>query len=258
MMVHVRLLIAGLVLLTLAACDNQPPITIGVVLSSEGQAGAQLAIDELNESGGINGRPVALRVAAAGASTLAGPALAAAESLTADRSVVAVVGHSNSSASLSASQIYNARRLVHIAPTSSSPMLTIAGPYTFRMVGSDIHQARFLADAVMSGPGPHRIAAIYVNDDYGHALYREVRRQLAYHGITTVFHAKYAENRDISHPSEVIAGLVAAGATHLLWLGRSPQLMAITGSLRSELPGLRVIASDGTRTPPPCATTVAH
>jgi branched-chain amino acid transport system substrate-binding protein len=247
MKMGVRLLLAALVLLTLAACDTRSPITIGVVLSSEGQEGAQLAVDELNESGGINGRPVALRVMGGGASALAGPALAAAESLSADRSVVAVVGHSNSSASLSASQIYNARRLVHIAPTSSSPMLTTAGPYTFRMVGSDIHQARFLADAVMSEPGPHRIAAIYVNDDYGHALHREVRSELASHGIAPVYQAPYAEHREIGHPAEMIAAMVAAGATHLLWLGRSPQLIAIMGGLRGELPGLRVIASDGTQ-----------
>lgn len=246
MKVHVRLLLVGLVLLTLAACGSRSPITIGAVLNSEGEAGAQLAIDELNESGGINGRPVALRVMVGGASSLAGPALAAAESLSADRSVVAVVGHSNSSASLSASQIYNARRLVHIAPTSSSPMLTIAGPYTFRMVGSDIHQARFLANEVMSGAGPHRVAAIYVNDDYGQALRREVRAQLAQHGIVPVYQARYVEGREIGRPAELIAGMVAAGATHLLWLGRSSQLTAIMTGLRQQLPGLRVIASDGT------------
>ncbi len=240
-----RLLLAALLLLALAACADQPPITIGAVLNSEGQTGAQLAIAELNESGGVRGRRFALRVVEGGASTFAGPALAAAESLSADATVIAVVGHSNSSASLSASQIYNDRQLVHIAPTSSSPMLTDAGPYTFRMVGSDVHQAHFLARTVMADSGPHRIATIHVNDDYGHALNRELRSQLAHHGVTLAFQARYAEEREVAYPDRVIEGMKAAGVTHLLWLGRSPQLVALMTRLRVELPALQIIASDG-------------
>jgi len=245
MRLPIRLLFATPMLLALAACGERAPITIGTVLGSEGQTGAQLAVDELNESGGVGGRRVALRVVEGGASTSAAPALAAAEALSADPTIIAVVGHSNSSASLSASQIYNARRLVHIAPTSSSPMLTIAGPYTFRLVGSDIHQARFLASAALSGPGPHRIAAIYVNDDYGHALNRELRSELANRGVELAYQARYVEGRDIPYPDKMISGMVSAGVTHLLWLGRSSQLTAVMERLRVEIPALRVIASDG-------------
>ncbi len=144
--------------LTTTGCRSKETVRFGIVVTEEAVIAAQLAASEINASGGIQGHPLELRVIAGGSSTRASLSIAAAEELSGDSSVIGVIGHSNSSASLSAAQIYNARHLVQIAPTSSAPLLSQVGPYTFRLVPSDVHQAKFLADQVVAewGQTAHR------------------------------------------------------------------------------------------------------
>jgi branched-chain amino acid transport system substrate-binding protein len=231
--------------LVIAACKSQEPVRIGVVVGTEAVAAARLATSEINASGGIGGRRLTLRVTGAAGSTRAGPALAVAESLSQDPSVIGIVGHTNSSASLAGAQIYNARHVVQIAPTSSAPLLSRTGPYTFRLVASDIHQARFLADEIAAGSTRPRIAIFFVDDDYGHALHDALQPELARRNVPVVYDAPYIEEdtlRDVAATARAIAN----GRPDLLvWLGRSPQLRQLLPALRLAIPGLRILASDG-------------
>lgn len=232
--------------LVFAACRPVEPVRIGIVLSSDGVAGAELAVAEINESGGIRGRPLALRViAAAGSTTMARPAIVAAESLSLDPNVMAVVGHSNSSASLAASQIYNAHGVVQIAPTSSAPMMSRTGRYTFRLVASDNHQARFLADAITTDGARPRTAVFFVNDDYGHGLKRELLARLADRQVPVVFEAPYSQERPIADVPGTARAITRARPEVFVWLGRAAQLRQLLPDLRRSMPSLRVLASDG-------------
>jgi len=141
-----QLLFSGFLLLF--ACRERAPLRIGVVLDPDGLRGAVMAADDLNAGGGINGRRLELRVVNGLSSTSAKDALTAAESLATDATILAVVGHTNSNASLAASQVYNERHVVQIAPTSTAPLYSHAGPYSFRMVPSDLYQGEFLAKVV--------------------------------------------------------------------------------------------------------------
>lgn len=241
-----RLAVVSLAVLGIA-CGSNEPIRIGVVLSLPGEVGARLAAEEVNATGGIGGRPLELRMMAEGASTLAGPSIIAAEALASDQTILAVVGHSNSSASISASNTYNSARLVQIAPTSSAPLLSSAGPYTFRLVASDIHQAKFITDAVALGGG-ERVAVLYVNDDYGRALHREVEARLTAHSLTPVYRMPHSHDDDLENVNDLADELAQRGPTTLIWLGRSLQLVQLLPSLRRLLPGVKVIASDGLQT----------
>jgi branched-chain amino acid transport system substrate-binding protein len=230
-----------------AACRDRTPIRIGVVQSSEGEAGARLAMIDVNESGGVHGRALSLRFMAAGGQASANVAIAAAESLSEDPTVIGVVGHANSSATLSASQIYNRRQLPQIAPTSSSPLLARAGPYTFRLVASDIHQARFLADRLLAAGSP-RTAVLYVNDDYGRALYGEIRARLADAKMAPVFVAPYVEGVRLPNVDATAQAIADANAEWLLWLGRTPELRQLLGPLMRRAPRIRVLAGDAVAT----------
>ena len=226
------------------ACSSSEPIRIGVVVSAEGVAGARVAEAAINASGGIRGRPLALRVMLAGGATLAGPALAAADSLARDPSVIGVVGHSNSSASLSGSQVYNSAGVVQIAPTSSAPLLSLAGPYTFRLAPSDVYQARFLAREAATGGGAHRTAVIYVNDDYGHALRDELLKDLGSRDVPVVYQTGYIEQDVLADPAGIVRAVSDADPELLVWIGRAGQLRQVMPGLRAKLPRLRVLASD--------------
>ncbi|HEY5440566.1 MAG TPA: ABC transporter substrate-binding protein, partial [Gemmatimonadaceae bacterium] len=100
-------------------CDRAGPYRIGVVLDDDGFRAASLAAEQVNADGGINGHRLELRNIGGAGSTKARVALETAERLATDPNILAVVGHTNSSASLAASQVYNMRHVAQIAPTST-------------------------------------------------------------------------------------------------------------------------------------------
>jgi branched-chain amino acid transport system substrate-binding protein len=228
------------------ACGDPTPVRVGVVFGGDGLRGAQFAAAEVNANHGIRGRPLVLRVGNDGG-TLATAAVIAAESLSLDPTVVAVVGHSNSTASLAGSQIYNTRRVVQIAPTSSSALLTQAGPYTFRLVANDAHQARFLADELVRREAK-AVAVFYVNDDYGRSLFDELRARLTVTSVRVAFESPYSQQDSISDARATVQEIARLDATDVVWLGREWQLGQILPLVRKIMPSARVLASDGVDT----------
>ncbi|MEO8622705.1 MAG: branched-chain amino acid ABC transporter substrate-binding protein [bacterium] len=235
-----------LALLTLVvACREPTPYHIGIVLNPDGARGAAVAIETINAHGGIHGHRLELVDLGGGASTRAKLALETADSLASDSRVLAVVGHTNSSASIAASQVYNARHVVQIAPTSTSPLYGQAGPYSFRLVASDDFQGVFLADQALNRAQRPRVAVVYVNDDYGRPLRRVVAARLQSAGLAPVFDAPYAEDDAYSNQGELVMALAQTRPDLLLWIGRATDYGDIVPSLKRALPRLEIIASDG-------------
>ena len=235
--------IALLLLLGLYGCRDAGQATIGVAVGTDGVAAARLAAADVNAAGGIDGDSLRLRIAHTETDAAPQRALRVADSLAADPAVVAVVGHSNSAASLAASQIYNARRLVHVAPTTTAPLFSQAGPYSFRLVPDDRRQAEFLV-AEVARAGARRVAVVYVNDDYGHALHRAVRAQLDRLGTPVVYEAPYLEPGDSARLTILARAAADARPDLLIWLGRPPQLARVLATLRPMRPTLPVLGSD--------------
>lgn len=224
------------------ACSPAAAPEIGIVLGSEGMLAARLAMDSLRMSPDPALRRITTRMMN-GANSDAAIALAAAESLANEPAVVAVVGHSNSGASIAASQVYNARRIVQVAPTTTSPAYSRAGPFSFRLVPSDEHQARFLADH-LAAEGSARLAIVHVNDDYGRDLHRLLAIALAERGLAPVFDGAYVE-RDSSDTDEMVNAIARARPARLVWLGRPTHFARLSPALLRALPALSVLASDG-------------
>ena len=136
---------------------------------------AEMAAAEINASGGIGGRKVRLELADDSASQAR--AIEVATRLRANPEVVAVVGHVNSSATAKAAVIYNmpvndsvaGTPVVQISPASSSPQITQAGEWTFRVCPTDLEFSPVLADWAV-GLGTRRAAVVYANDDYGQGV----------------------------------------------------------------------------------------
>ncbi len=232
--------------LVAGACSPAEPLRIGVVMTADGVIGAQLAAADVNASGGIHGRHLELVVVEEGHAALPQKAIATAERLTADRRVLAVIGHRGSSSSLVASQVYNASRVPQIAPNSSTPLYTQAGPYSFRLVASDVHQVKFIATRIAAlSPAP-RIATLYVNDDYGRALHDLLHVALRAAGKQPVYEAPFleGEKRFTANRDEILRALESTLPDLLLWLGRSQELVLLRSPLRLALPSVRVLGSD--------------
>ncbi|MGD2216131.1 MAG: ABC transporter substrate-binding protein [Gemmatimonadales bacterium] len=128
--------------------------------------GAELAEGKLNAAGGIDGRAVELVALTDSASRRR--AVTVADRLFSDPSVLAVVGHVNSGATLAAAPIYN-RGLPAVSPVATSPEISDAGEWIFRVCSSDVVNAAGLAEFALRELGT-RAAIIYANDPYGRGL----------------------------------------------------------------------------------------
>lgn len=160
------------------ACTSSSTDTIQIALAAPVsmpaytgvKRAAEMAVAEVNASGGVDGQDLQLVIR--DDSTRPQRAIAIANELVADPSVVAVVGHLNSSATLAAAPIYNdpAHGLVNVSPASSSPQVTNAGPWTFRVCPSDLEHGPVLAAWAMNRLHDRRAVVLYSNDDYGRGV----------------------------------------------------------------------------------------
>jgi len=128
--------------------------------------GAELARDQLNADGGVRGKTVELLAVTDSAS--AQRAVPVADGFFNDPSVVAVIGHSTSGATLAAATIYN-NGLAAVSPTATSPEISDAGDWIFRIASSDAANAAWLARFALRDLGT-RAAILYANEPYGRGL----------------------------------------------------------------------------------------
>jgi branched-chain amino acid transport system substrate-binding protein len=213
---------------------------------------AQMAADEINRAGGIGGDSVRLEFADDNAD--ASKAIEVARQLRGDPAVVAVVGHVNSAASLKAATIYNAVNndsvpgdpVVQISPASSSPQLTGAGEWTFRICPTDLEFSPVLARWA-SRLGKRRAAVLYANDDYGQGVNTTFGDAFTRAGGTIVSDDPYLpaayENADALDPYLVRA--FRRGADALVIGGQAPEgLKIIAAAKRLGFTG-PILGADG-------------
>ncbi len=148
--------------------------------------GIELAAEEINHAGGINGSP--LKVVARDDEASGARATEIAQEFVANRSILAVVGHVNSGAMLAAANIYNGQ-LSAVATTASSPDLSGISRWTFRVISSDslngVILARFASRIGGNSAALQNASILYENDAYGRGLADAFRK--AFHGTVVSF-----------------------------------------------------------------------
>jgi branched-chain amino acid transport system substrate-binding protein len=139
--------------------------------------GIDLAVEEINHTGGIHGVP--LRIIAKDDEADAKRATAIAQEFVRDNRVLAVVGHVTSGAMLAAAKVYDGQ-LTSVATSASSPDLTGVSPWIFRVISSDSLNGaglgRFASQIGGTDPAMKRAAVLYENDAYGRGLADAFRR----------------------------------------------------------------------------------
>jgi branched-chain amino acid transport system substrate-binding protein len=227
-------------------CADPAPFRIAVVEGNGAHQAAELAAEDINAAGGIRGRLLEIVVVIEPEDVTPQNAIATADSLASEPGVLAVIGHGGSGTSLAASQVYNARRVPQLAPTTSSPLYTTAGPYSFRMVASDDHQAEFIARQVEGMREVQSVAVLYDNDDYGVALRRALAESLRRRALRVDYEAPFIGGPGFEREvTGIVQSVAAADPDLLIWIGLTPELRLLRDPLRRALPGLRVLGSDG-------------
>ena len=176
-----------------AACSGGPDsFTVGAAGPwKEGygemtRRGIDLAVDEINRAGGIKGR--ALKIVPRDDEASGSKAATIAQEFVDDPKILAVIGHVNSGAMLAASRIYHGQ-LTAVATTASSPDLSGASPWVFRVISSDslngVILARFASRIGGDAAQMKHAAILYENDSYGRGLADAFRR--AFRGTIVSF-----------------------------------------------------------------------
>ena len=151
--------------------------------------GIDLAVRDINSSGGIKGRKLRLLKADDGSDVEKGMAIA--ESFAENKAIQAVIGHDNSFISIPASTIYNNAGLVMLSPASTAPELTKNGyQHIFRDIPSADEIARQVA-IYLGQQGYRRMVIYYANDSYGTSLANSFEDHARSQGITIVDRFNY-------------------------------------------------------------------
>lgn len=206
------------------------------------RAAAELAVAQLNEAGGLRGRPVELVVFDDSAS--AERAVRVARQLASDPDVVGVIGHLTSGATLAAAPVYGGvEPVVAISPSASSPLLTAAGPWIFRVCPTDeLHGARLAAWAF--DQGARRVAVLYQNDAYGRGVRAEFTTAFTASGGAVVADDPYLD--DLPSFGPYLERLrILGGADALFVAGTRAGAERILATLDSMNLRLPVLAGDG-------------
>jgi len=178
--------VSSIALALLAACaTSKSPYVIGAAgpwkqgYGLQNLQGVQLAVEEINQAGGIDGHP--LRVIPRDDEGDGPTAARIAQDFVNTSSISAVVGHVNSSGMLSAAPTYDGR-LPAVATSATSPDLTGISSWVFRIISSDSLNGIALANfaSKFGGRTPASVAVLYENNTYGRGLADSFRR--SFHG----------------------------------------------------------------------------
>ena len=184
--------LAGAVALVLAACaggndgagggetsapPEASPLIIGTLLPQTGSlaflgppeiAGVDLAVQEINEAGGVLGADVGLEHAD---SSDADNAEVATQSVTdlQSKGVQVIIGAASSAVTRNVVEDITNAEIVQISPANTATDLSGKDPYYFRTAPSDLLQGAALGKLIL-GDGYANVGVLVFNEDYGTSL----------------------------------------------------------------------------------------
>ncbi|WP_174404338.1 ABC transporter substrate-binding protein [Desulfovibrio subterraneus] len=153
---------------------------------------AQLAAKDINDSGGVLGRPLQILELDTG-STPIGARQAALAAL--DAGVVAVVGPSWSSQGFPMARVLQKAGIPMIGPTTTAVGLTAIGNYIFRACYTDTGQAEALAGFARQEMKANRVAVMTIAGDvYSEGLSSAFAKRFTETGGTVAVQSRYLED----------------------------------------------------------------
>ena len=174
----IQSLLLSLVCVTLASVSafadsikvgfNVPLTGFAAADGNSALVGAELAVEQVNSTGGVNGKMLELVIYDDQASPKESAPLAV--KLITQDNVVAGISGSYSGATRAAATIYQENSTPYISAYAVHPDITRAGDYVFRTSFMGEVQSRAGAELIGDMMGLKRVAMIKLNNDFGKSL----------------------------------------------------------------------------------------
>jgi len=244
-------LAAGLTL-ALASCGGSGGDTIkfgigGPITGSEAAFGAQLkngaeqAIADINEAGGILGKKISIFYGDDVADPKQGVSVA--NKFAAD-GVKFVVGHFNSGVTMPASETYQENGILEITPAATNPRITERNMWNiFRTCGRDDQQGAVAGDYIAANFKAKKVAVVHDKTTYGQGLADETKKTMNAKGIQEVLYE--GVNANEKDYSALVSKIKSAGADLVYWGGLHTAGGLIVRQMRDQGVNAVLMGGDG-------------
>ena len=179
--------------------------------------GAEMAVADINEKGGVLGQKLVLEVGDDACDPK--QAVAVANQMV-NKGVALIAGHFCSGSSIPASDVYSEEGVLQISPASTNPKLTERGlDNVFRTCGRDDQQGIVAGNYIADNLKEKKVAVLHDKTAYGKGLADETKKQLNERGIKeTMYEAYTAGEKDysalVSKMKAADIGLIYIGGYH--------------------------------------------
>ena len=207
--------------------------------------GAQMAIEQLNAKGGLNGKQLVAKIYDDACEPK--QAVTVANQIVNDE-IKFVIGHLCSPSTLPAAKIYNDEGILMISGASTAPELTEKGYTTiFRTIGLDSQTAPISAEYVLQELKPKNVAILHDKQQYGQGLADNVNKILTEAGVKPVIFE--GVNKGQTDFSALITKMKAANVDFVYYGGYHPEagLILRQGAAQSFTPAF--MGADGLDNP---------
>lgn len=241
-----------LVFLAGLASRSQRPLVVGAVLPLTGdyadyggslRRGIEVATDQVNRAGGVTGRP--LEVVFRDSESSPHAAADRLRDLIQTEKISVVIGGATSGEALAMAPVAEAYHRVLLSPSASTPLLTDAGEFIFRVWPSDLLEASTMADFAAYTLRAQRVLVVSSESPYADGVRSAFAERFA--GAPRRVDILVARSGDARWAELAAQVRTHSGKVHCLYLvGYENDLVAAIGALRAagvDLPTLTVSAA---------------
>lgn len=225
-------------------------ITIGVgapitgpnaAFGAQLQKGAEQAVADLNEAGGMNGEKIVLSIGDDVSDPKQG--ISVANKFVAD-GVKFVDGHFNSGVTIPASEVYAENGLLMVTPGATNPQVTERGmTNVFRICGRDDQQGDIAGKYIVDNFKDAKVAVVHDKTPYGQGLADETKKALEANGLQPVMYE--GVNIGDKDFSALIAKMKEAGVTMIYWGGLHTEAGLIIRQAADQGLNAKLFSGDG-------------
>ncbi len=235
-----------------AATAAGSPLKLGALVPTTGAlaflaapevAGYQMAVDDINAAGGVNGQPVQIQFADSSDTNSPNVAPASVNTLLTWGATV-IGGAASSGVSKEVIDNIVAHKVVEISPANTSPDFTTwkDNGYYFRTAPSDFAQGSVIANQIATD-GNRKVAIIYQDSSYGNGLEGKANSVLKAKGVTVTGTFKFTTGE--TNFSSVVDSALASGPQAILLISYDEAKKAIPALQAKKFAGNKIYFVDG-------------